>query len=141
MRAKITGTYPGTIFHIVDPGFAEIFIAEWRKPGTEFCAEHLVHWTDRVMIPDFGHKEVALYINGKQRLLVKVLGALPERKAVVEEWIVTALVGSSKDGPFFSCALHHKDDIILGIYQRVFGPSNKAACEDFIKKHCSPISA
>ena len=141
MRAKITGTYPGTVFHIADPGFAEVFIAEWRKPGTEFCAEHLVHWTDRVMIPDFGHKKVALYVNGKQQLIVDVVGALPERKAIADDWIVTALVGSPKEGPFFGCALHHTDDIILGIYRRVFGPSNKTACEDFIQKHCSRLTA
>ena len=141
MRAKITGTYLGNIFHIIDPGYAEVFISEWQKPETEFCAEHLVHWTDQVMIPDFEHKKVALYVNGKKVLTIDVIGVLPERKSIAEEWIVTALVGSPKDGPFFGCALHHKDDIILAIYQKVFGPSSKKACEDFMKKSCKPLTA
>jgi hypothetical protein len=139
MRAKITDTYPGGIFHIIDPGYAEVFISEWKKPETEFCAERLVPWSDQVMIPDFEHKKVALYVNGDKKLTIDVIGALPERKDLAEEWIVTALVGSPKDGPFFGCALHHKDDIILAIYQKVFGPSSKKACEDFMKKSCKPI--
>jgi hypothetical protein len=139
MRAKIIGTYPGNVFHIIDPGYAEVFISEWKKPEAEFCAEHLVHWTDQVLIHDFEHKKVALYVNNKKELTIDLIGGLPERKAIAEDWIVTALVGSPKDGPFFGCALHHKDDIILAIYQKVFGPSSKKACEDFMKKSCRPI--
>jgi hypothetical protein len=141
MRAKITGTYPGTVFHIVDPGFAEVFITEWKKPGSGFCAEHLVHWTDQVLIPDFEHNKVTLYVNGKKELLIDVIGALPERNEIADDWIVTALVGSPKEGPFFGCALHHNDDIILTIYKKVFGPSSKKACEDFMKKSCTPLTA
>jgi hypothetical protein len=85
------------------------------------------------------HKEVALYVKHKKELLIEVVGALPERKDVADDWIVAALVGSPKDGPFFGCALHHKDDIILAIYQKVFGPSSKKACEDLMKKSCRPI--
>ena len=139
MRAKIKDIYPGTIFHIIDPGFAEVFISEWRKPKVEFCAQHLVPWADDTLIPDFKHDKVALYVNGDKKLTIDVIGVLPERKEIAEEWIVTALVGSPKDGPFFGCALHHKDDIILAIYQKVFGPSSKKACEDFMKKNCRPI--
>ena len=138
MRAKIVGTYPGNVFHIIDPGHAEVFISEWKKPEAEFCAEHLVHWTDQVLIPDFEHKKVALFVNGKKELLLDVIG-VPARKSIADEWIVTALVGSPKDGPFFGCALHHQDDIILDIYRKVFGPSSKKACEDFMKKNCKPL--
>jgi hypothetical protein len=141
MRAKIIGTYPGNIFHIVDPGFAEVFISEWRKPGTAFCADHLVPWADQAMIPDFDHKKVAIYLNGKQELLIDVIGALPDHKIAAEDWIVSALVGAPKDGPFFGCALHHKDDIILAIYTKVFGPASKKACEDFMKKHCKALTS
>lgn len=140
MRARITGTYPGSVFHIADPGHAEVFISEWQKPEAEFCAKHLVHWTDDALIPDFEHKKVALYVNNKKELTIDVIGVPLERKAIAEEWIVTALVGSPKDGPFFCCALHHKDDIVLAIYRKVFGPSSKKACEDFMKQHCKPLT-
>lgn len=141
MRAKITDKYPGSVFHIVDPGYAEVFISEWRKPEAQFCAEHLVPWADDALIPDFEHKKVALYVNNKKELTIDVIGVLPERKDIADDWIVTALVGSPKDGPFFGCALHHKGDIILAIYQKVFGPSSKKACEDFMKKSCKALSA
>ena len=45
------------------------------------------------MIPDFEHKKVALYVNGKKVLTIDVTGVLPERKSIAEEWIVTALIG------------------------------------------------
>jgi hypothetical protein len=141
MRARITGTYPGNIFHIVDPGFAEVFISEWQKPKTEYCAPHLIPWADDALIPDFEHKKVALYVNGDKKLTIDVIGVPLERKEIAEEWIVTALVGSPKDGPFYGCALHHKDDIILAIYRKVFGPASKKACEDILKKHCKPLTA
>lgn len=141
MRAKIIGTYPGNVFHIIDPGHAEVFISEWQKPKSEYCAAYLVPWADDALIPDFEHKKVALYVNNKKELLIDVIGALPERKDIAEEWIVTALVGSPKDGPFFGCALHHKDDVILAIYRKVFGPSSKKACQDFMKQHCKPLTA
>jgi hypothetical protein len=140
MRAKITDTYPGNIFHIVDPGFAEVFISEWKKPEAEFCAPRLIPWADDALIPDFEHKKVVLYVNGDKKLTIDVIGMPLERKPIAEEWIVTALVGS-KEGPFFGCAIHHKDDIVLAIYRKVFGPSSKKACEDFIKKHCKPLAA
>jgi hypothetical protein len=139
MRAKITGTYPGNVFHIIDPGYAEVFISEWRKPEAMFCLERLIPWSDDALIPDFEHKKVTLYVNHKKELTIDVIGAPLERKPVAEEWIVTALVGSPMDGPFYGCALHHKDDIILAIYQKVYGPASKKACEDFMKKSCRPI--
>src|SRR4051794_23384734 len=122
-RARISGTYPGTIVHIVDPGYAEIYLDEWKKHGI-ICTMALVPWSDRAMIPDFGHKQVAILINGKKELTVDVQG-LPPRKKGDSDWVVTALTGSPKQGPFIGCSVHHKDDIILGIYSRVFGPDTR----------------
>jgi hypothetical protein len=138
-RAKISGTYPGTIIHIIDPGYAEVYIDEWHKHGMGiFCTMGLVPWSDRALIPDFEHKEVAILVNGKKELTVPVQG-LPTRKEGGSDWIVIALTGSPKEGPFIGCAIVHKDDIILGIYSQVFGPDTRAACEKFIKANCTII--
>jgi len=138
MRAQIGGTYPGTVIHIVDPGHGEVFIDEWRDPGTHFCSQHLVPWHSQAMLPgDFGHKEVAIYVNGKKELTVKVEGQ-PQRLEANKDWIVTALVGHDK-GPFFDCAIHHKDDIILAIYRRIFGPDTLPACKSFKAKQCTQL--
>jgi hypothetical protein len=60
---------------------------QWKKPESEFCAEHLVHWTDQVLIPDFEHIKVALYVNGKKELVIDVIGVLLERKPIADDWI------------------------------------------------------
>ena len=44
MQAEISGTYPGSIVHFVDPGHAEIFIDEKQRPGSQICLMHLVPW-------------------------------------------------------------------------------------------------
>ena len=44
MQAEISGTYPGSIVHFVDPGHAEIFIDEKHRPGSQICFMHLVPW-------------------------------------------------------------------------------------------------
>ncbi|GAC1327447.1 MAG: hypothetical protein NVSMB26_01260 [Beijerinckiaceae bacterium] len=135
MRAKISGTYPGTIIHIVDPGHGEVFIEEFRDPGSHFCADHLVPWEAHAMLPgDFGHKEVVIFVNGKMTFTVKVEGR-PERVPSEKDWIVTALVGPDKP-PFFNCAVRHKNDIFPAIYRRVFGPAIKAECDAFMGKEC-----
>jgi hypothetical protein len=138
MRAEITGTYPGSIIHIVDPGYAEIVIHEFKRPGSQMCLEHLVPWHEHIMLNDVGQSRVAIYINGSRVLIIDVEGALV-RVDDTKDWIVTALTGSPKVGPFIDCAVHHKDDIVLAIYSRVFGPDTRAACDAFRAGHCSPL--
>ncbi len=138
MRARISGTYPGTIIHIIDPGHGEVFIEEYRDPGSHFCAEHLVPWEAHALLPgDFGHKEVVVYVNGKKELTVKVQGQ-PKRVQDEKDWIVTALVGHDKP-PFWNCAIRHKNDIYPAIYRRVFGPDTHAACVQFRNRECSRL--
>jgi hypothetical protein len=139
MQASIRGTYPGSIVHIVDPGHAEIFINEEKRPGSVICLQHLVPWHEHVMLPDFSHKQVAVLVNGKQELLADIeeaKGATDAEKV----WVVTALVGAPKEGPFLDCAIHHQDDIILAIYRRVFGPDTRAACDAFRGKSCTALT-
>ena len=138
MRAQITGTYPGSVVHIVDPGHGEVFIREWRDPGTHFCAQHLVPWSEHALLPgDFGHKEVAIYINDALKLTVRVEGQ-PTHVDTNKEWVVTALDGAPA-GPYLDCAIHHQGDIILAIYRRVFGPDTRAACETFKAQNCTKL--
>ena len=56
-----------------------------------------------------------------------------------KEWIVTALAGAPKDGPFLDCATHHQNDLILAIYARVFGPDTSVACDKFRGTNCSSL--
>jgi hypothetical protein len=137
LLAFVEGTYPGNIIHIVDPGHAEIYITERRRPGSELCLEHLVPWYRRLLIPDYEHDTVAVLVNGKQELMLRTQE--PVLDDAKQPWIVTALVGSSADGPFVDCAVHQEDEPILGIYRRVFGPDRRAACEAFKAKHCGAL--
>ncbi len=138
MEAEIYGTYPGNIVHIVDPGHAEIFITERLRPGSGFCLQHLVPWYAQRLIVDYQHSQVAVLVNGKRELMLRVQEPVLE-SADEKTWVVTALVGAPKDGPFCDCAVHHQDDIVLGIYARVFGPDTRADCEAFKAKSCEGL--
>jgi hypothetical protein len=141
MEAAISGTYPGSIIHIVDPGHAEIFIEERTRPGSQICLMHLVPWYAQAMLYDSTHNKVAIYVNGEQKLMLSVEPqAALKRADSNKDWIVTALAGSPKDGPFLDCVTHHKDDIVLAIYAKVFGPDTRAACEAFRAKSCGKLA-
>lgn len=140
MQAEISGTYPGSIVHFVDPGHGEIFIDEKQRPGSQICLMHLVPWYAQAMLPGSTHKTVVIYVNGKKSLTVPVADeAALKRVDSGKEWIVTALAGAPKDGPFLDCATHHQNDLILAIYARVFGPDTRAACDKFRGTNCSSL--
>jgi hypothetical protein len=135
-RARITGTYPGNIIHIRDPGHAEVFIAEWKE-SIGFCTDALIPWEESVLIRDFEHKQVAILVNDKQELLIDVIGWASLQDVVgPNDWIVTALVVPEKP-PYAGCSIRDKDAIYPRIYRRVFGPDTRAKCEQFIKKNCA----
>jgi hypothetical protein len=86
------------------------------------------------------HVPVASARLGKKSLTVPVADeAALKRVDSGKEWIVTALAGAPKDGPFLDCATHHQNDLILGIYARVFGPDTRAACDKFREQSCSSL--
>jgi hypothetical protein len=136
-RARITGTYPGNIFHVTDPGHAEVFIEEWKDTGT-MCTDALVPWEQSVLIRDFDHREVAIWVNDKQELVVKVEGAVPF-KGDEKDWIVIALVGASERPPYWGCSIRHKGSIYPRIYRRVFGPETRMACAHFVRGSCGRL--
>jgi hypothetical protein len=139
MQAEISGTYPGSIVHFVDPGHGEIFIDEKQRPGSQICLMHLVPWYAQAMLPGSTHKTVVVYVNGKKSLTVPVADEAGLKRVDAEkEWIVTALAGAPKDGPFLDCATHHQNDLILA-NAKVFGPDTRAAYDKFRGTNCSSL--
>lgn len=135
-RASITGTYPGTIIHIKDPGCAEIFITEWTLPGP--CTDATVPWQDHALIRDFHYKCVIIYVNGKKVLTVPVVGAKAYTKASAaggRNWVVIAHFLSKKP-PYGDCRTQLKSAPISKSHYKVFGPNTLAACEAFRRKNC-----
>lgn len=75
-EATIVDYFPGTIIHPTDPGSAQIFIKEGRKPGLEnmYCAQVLGR--NRMInhiIRDNYHKTVEIFINGCFARKIKII--------------------------------------------------------------------
>ena len=140
-RAKIVGTYPGNIIHLVDPGYAEVYINEWSVAGP--CTDGLVKWEGRKMIRDFKHRRVAILVNGTRKITVPVIGAAATEKAQARilpgrNWIVTALVGPTRP-PYSRCVVRPKGAPFPFIYRKVFGPNTFLACQLFRVKNCRAL--
>jgi hypothetical protein len=77
MGADVIDKYPhGHRVYIVDPGAAQVFIAEKRlHPGP--CAEVLVPWQAHLQILDEQHKSVEIFVNEEKKLTVSVVGHDP----------------------------------------------------------------
>ena len=128
MQAEISGTYPGSIVHFVDPGHGEIFIDEKQRPGSQKCLMHLLPWYAQAILQ-----------GSTKSLTVPVADeAALKRVDAEKEWIVTALAGAPKDGPFLDCATHHQNDLILA-NAKVFGPDTRAAYDKFRGTNCSSL--
>jgi hypothetical protein len=81
-EATIVGYYPGTIIHHTDPGSAQIFMKEGRKPGLEnmYCAQVLGHnWMINHIIRDNYHKTVEVFMNDCFVRKIKII-ELTERR-------------------------------------------------------------
>jgi len=140
-RAKVVGKYPGNIVHIVDPGYAEVYINEWAVAGP--CTQALVKWKAREMIRDFKHRRVAILVNGNKKITVPVIGAAASENAQARvlpgrNWIVTALLGPSKP-PYSGCAVRPKGAPFPLIYRKVFGPNTFLTCQLFRLKNCKAL--
>lgn len=129
VEASVTGTYPGNIVHIVDPGEAEVFVTERRDGHGEVCTLALVPWVRTVTIDDQGRYDtLAVHLNGQQVQRVPVSHA-------VDRFAVYALT-SSLPGPLRGCSVARDGTPVLAIYSRVFGPDGRAACEAFVTANC-----
>jgi hypothetical protein len=65
-EAEIVGYYPGTVMRSADPGSAQIYIREGRKPEFEnmHCPPLLGKiWIFNPVIQDHFHKTVEIFIN------------------------------------------------------------------------------
>ncbi len=65
-EAVIIGHYPGTVIHSADPGAAQIFIREGKKPEYENMYYPQLFgkiWIFNHVIQDYFHKTVEIFIN------------------------------------------------------------------------------
>ena len=130
--ASVKDKYPGgNIVYIVDPGTAQIFIEETMKQGSDICLMMLVPWVAHVSIPDTGHNQVNIFINGDSALKVDV-NKEPDRYRVI------ALTGSSAAGNV-GCSVIPADAEYLAIYSSVYGPASKEECEQWRQSNCNSI--
>jgi len=120
--AEIIDKYPGGHRHyLIDPGFAQVFISEKRRPG--ICADILVPWQSQVDIFDEVHKNVQIFVNEQLQLTVPVHEATKQYDAyqVLIEPMDNFLI--IPDG-----------QIVPMIYRKVFGPDSYEACVEYIER-------
>jgi hypothetical protein len=133
-EARIVDKYPGgDIRYVKDPGSAQVFIEEKRKPGTSPCRMVLVPWVSHVNIPDKVHKEITVFINSKTKPVTET-----QVQKEPEQYRVIALNILKQKG-HTGCSVVPEDLLYPGIYSSVFGPATKAECEDWLMKYCNKI--
>jgi hypothetical protein len=125
MGAEVIDKYPhGHRVYIVDPGAAQVFIAEKRAhPGP--CSEVLVHWQAHVQILDGQHKSVEIFVNEEKLLTVNV-------KESSGRYDVYSLTGAPGTG----CIIVPEGGIVLAIYSHVFGPGSYEECQKYVAANC-----
>lgn len=130
-RAAITGYYPGTIFHVIDPGHAEIFIKEWMAtdPGT-MCTLALVPWFATLRIIS-DHEEINVFINEK----AYTIPVLTE-----DQFSVWELTGGIVP-PNGSCSIVPATVELPSVYTKRFGPENYKACSEYVLQNCGRLVA
>jgi len=119
--AEIIDKYPGGHrVYIKDPGAAQVFISEVRRPG--ICADVIVPWQSQVDIFDEAHKKVEIFVNEELRLTVAVheSGRQYDVYRVLIEPLNQYLI--IPDG-----------QIVPMIYQKVFGPASYEECLKYIE--------
>ena len=130
--AAIRDFYPGgNIQYLVDPGAAQVFVDEARKPNVQECSFALLPWTDTVVIPDKAHKSVQVFLNEKQTLTLTVQDA----DKGSGKYIVIALTGVG-EGKHLGCSVLPEGSLFPAIYSQVFGPASRAECEQYVSANC-----
>lgn len=69
--ARVTSTYPGDLEHVVDPGYAEIFIEEGTT-SLGICTQAIVFWAAKVELADLVHKKIVIRVNNVIREIAEV---------------------------------------------------------------------
>lgn len=75
-EAAIVGYYPGTIMHLTDPGSAQVYIRENRKPDMKniYCPPGCGRiWMYNQIIRDNFHQTVEIWINDHLVLKIRIL--------------------------------------------------------------------
>lgn len=120
--AEVIDWYPGgDRVYITDPGAAQVFISEVRRPGP--CGEIIMPWQRTVDIFDEKHKTVEIFVNEQKRLTVAVEDVKREYdvyKVLVQPENIYHII---PDGQF-----------VPMIYVKVFGPASYQACVDYVEK-------
>lgn len=134
MEAKIIDFYPGgNIYYITDPGYAQVFIEERKKPGDDVCLYMLVPWFARVGIPDEYHENVQIFVNEEEQLIVPVQKIEETERG---KFVVIALVASAGD-KYKGCSIIPENAPYLMIYTKVFGPTSRSECEKWVAENCA----
>jgi uncharacterized protein YbdZ (MbtH family) len=127
--AEIIDKYPGGHRHyIVDPGFAQVFIAEKRRPGV--CGEIVFPWQSTVDIFDDLHKDVQIFVNEQLQLTIPI----QEHNRQYDVYRVLI-------APFDKYLIIPDGQIVPAIYEKMFGPASYEACVKYVKEHQPPIAA
>jgi len=82
--ARIIGSYPGSVEHIVDPGYAEIWIEETSKGAGEVTMA-ILPWGAKVELDDDRHDKVLVRVNGKVVKVIEIANADDKKRGGIED--------------------------------------------------------
>jgi len=120
--AEVIDWYPGgDRVYLVDPGTAQVFISETKRPGP--CGEVIMPWNRTVEIFDADHTKVEIFVNEQKRLTVPVQDVKHEYNVYKLLSITENIYMIAPDG-----------QIVPAIYVKVFGPASYQACVDYVNK-------
>lgn len=123
-EAKVVGTYPGNIVHIMDPGYAEIFIEETKRPGEIICLQYMVPWMSVVNIDSSRHSKVVVYINGEKA----VSSDINPEPNLFNVYGISGTVGP------FGCRIVPEGSV--SHLTHLFGPASREDCKVWIHNNC-----
>jgi uncharacterized protein YbdZ (MbtH family) len=118
---EIIDKYPGGHRqYVVDPGAAQVFIAEKQLPGP--CGEILFPWNTQVDTFDKVHDKVEIFVNEQKRLTI------PVHESNQQYDVYQVLIE-----PLDKYLIIPEGQIVPMIYRKVFGPASYEACVKYIK--------
>ncbi len=126
--ASVTGTYPGSIVHVTDPGYAEVYLQEYEIPGSLVSLRSPMPWSTTVNVIDPRHSEVVIFVNNQEAWHIAV-------SPMPLHFDVYALIGSEHWGSVIVPAGHTMGKL----FHHVFGPASHKECVRWINEHARPV--
>lgn len=124
--AEVVDKYPGgNRVYLVDPGAAQVFIAE-REAGPGPCLDMLVPWSAHVRIPDTSHSAVEIYLNEQLQFTIAVGES-------ADTYIVYSWIGGIIPQVFLSIV--PSNHVVPSDYTKEFGPASYAECTKWASEH------